>query len=60
MGEVIFRWEREGGNEDPGSPHMLYVAEDDLNQGEHSKVQVPGSEKILIGTSYTLFVDGKD
>ena len=60
MGEVVFRWEREGGSEDPGSPHTLYVAGADLGKGEHSEVQVPGSENVLIGTSYTMFVDGKD
>ena len=60
MGEVVFRWEREGGSEDPGSPHTLYVAEADLGKGKHSEVQVPGSENVLIGTSYTMFVDGKD
>ena len=60
MGEVVFRWEREGGSEDPDSPHTLYVAGADLGKGEHSEVQVPGSENVLIGTSYTMFVDGKD
>lgn len=60
MGEVTFRWEREGGSEDPGSPHTLFVAESDLGSGEHSAVQIPGAENVLIGTSYTLTIDGKD
>ena len=60
MGEVTFRWEREGGSEDSGSPHILNVAEADLGQGDHAEVKIPGSEKVLIGTSYTLTVEGND
>jgi len=60
MGEVIFRWEREGGSEDPDSPHYLTVAEEDLGSGDHPSILVPGSDKVLIGTSYTLTVDAKD
>ncbi|MFL3051321.1 MAG: hypothetical protein ACJZ02_06505 [Candidatus Neomarinimicrobiota bacterium] len=60
MGEVIFRWEREGGSEDPDSPHYLNVAEEDLGSGDHPSILVPGSENILIGTSYTLTVAVKD
>ena len=60
MGEVTFRWEREGGSEDPGSPHTLFVSEADLGSGEHSSVQIPGAENVLIGSSYTLTIEGKD
>ncbi len=60
MREVTFRWEREGGSEDPASPHTLYVAEEDLGSGDHPSVQIPGAESVLIGTSYTLRVEGKD
>jgi len=60
MSEVKFVWEREGGSEDLNSPHTLFLSNDDLSLGEKSKVLISGLENVLIGTSYTLSVNGKD
>jgi len=60
MSEITFFWSREAGSEDPESPHSLKVAPENLTEGEHVEVVPPGSDKVLIGTVYTLAIQGKD
>ena len=60
MSEVKFIWEREGGSDDENSPHTLFLDNSDLLSGEKTNINIPGLENVLIGTSYTLYVNGKD
>ena len=60
MSEITFTWSREAGSEDPESPHELKVSPENLTEGDHAEVVPPGSDKVLIGTVYTLAIQGKD
>ncbi|MEE9166154.1 MAG: Ig-like domain-containing protein [Candidatus Neomarinimicrobiota bacterium] len=60
MSEITFSWERESGAADPGSPHVLSLPEENLLEGDHSEVLLPGADALQPGTVYTLVVRGSD
>lgn len=60
MLEITFSWERESGAEDPDSPYIFSLPEENLGEGDHKDIILPGSEALLPGTVYMLTVRGRD